>query len=173
MKDDKKLKITTLTPSTIMWHLTKDLAVEQVNITQQYDDPHTGEHMYITRKEKRIPEKELYLTSDSADAARIVALKHRPKTDETPYDPATKIKEVCLSVETLLLAKNRKYGNSALNPTRVFSKTDPVEQIRVRIDDKLSRIKSAQSDEDEDVILDLLGYLVLLKIALEHKNKKV
>jgi len=36
-------------------------------------------------------------------------------------------------------------------------------QILVRIDDKLSRMSN--QDEDEDVVSDLLGYLVLLKIA--------
>lgn len=39
----------------------------------------------------------------------------------------------------MLLAKNAAYGNSALEPVRIFSKADPTEQIRVRIDDKLSR----------------------------------
>lgn len=70
-------------------------------------------------------------------------------------------------IETLLLEKNRKYGDSALNPTRVFSKASPLEQLKVRIDDKLSRVRSSQSDEDEDVIIDLIGYLILYMIALE------
>lgn len=66
-------------------------------------------------------------------------------------------------ISDLLIDKNNKYGNSALNPVRVFSSSDTEEQIKVRIDDKLSRIKSSQSNEDEDVIDDLIGYLVLLK----------
>ena len=75
------------------------------------------------------------------------------------------ISEECDRVKSLLLEKNRKYGNSALEPIRIFSKSDPVEQIKVRIDDKLSRIRSSQSDEDEDVLTDLIGYFILLKIA--------
>lgn len=71
----------------------------------------------------------------------------------------------CNHLKQTLLEKNRKYGNSALEPVRLFSKADPVEQIRVRIDDKLSRMKSAQIDDTEDVELDLAGYLVLLKVA--------
>jgi hypothetical protein len=47
---------------------------------------------------------------------------------------------------------------------RIFSKADPEEQIRVRIDDKLSRLARGH-DAGEDVILDLLGYLILLRIA--------
>ena len=76
-----------------------------------------------------------------------------------------KVKEI----ETLLLEKNRKYGDSALNPCRIFSKADAVEQIKVRIDDKLKRLQNEQSDEDEDVVKDLVGYLVLLMIAKDNK----
>ena len=79
--------------------------------------------------------------------------------------PQDSIAEVCDSIKELLLEKNRKYGNSALNPCRVFSKADSVEQLKVRIDDKLNRIKNEQNDEDEDVVKDLIGYLVLLIIA--------
>ena len=46
-----------------------------------------------------------------------------------------------------------------------YEGSDPVEQILVRIDDKLSRMKSAQIDDTEDVELDLAGYLVFLKVA--------
>ena len=76
-----------------------------------------------------------------------------------------KVKEI----EILLLEKNRKYGDSALNPCRIFSKADAVEQIKVRIDDKLKRLQNEQNDEDEDVVKDLVGYLVLLMIAKDSK----
>ena len=62
----------------------------------------------------------------------------------------------------LLKEKNLKYGNSALDPMRVFSKASPEEQLLVRIDDKLSRMRNQKPNEDEDVVLDLVGYLVLL-----------
>lgn len=81
-----------------------------------------------------------------------------------------KITEEMKSHTEFLLDKNRKYGDSALNPIRIFSKASAVEQIKVRIDDKLSRIANQQDDEDEDVILDMIGYLVLLKIAMK-RNK--
>ena len=75
------------------------------------------------------------------------------------------IREVCNEILELLIDKNRKYGDSALKPVRIFSSSDAKEQIRVRIDDKLSRIVSKQLDDDEDVINDLIGYLILLKVA--------
>jgi len=70
----------------------------------------------------------------------------------------------CDAVKEMLLEKNRAYGDSALDPVRVFSKASTVEQILVRIDDKLSRLARGSAD-GEDVERDLLGYLVLLRIA--------
>jgi len=76
------------------------------------------------------------------------------------------IAAVCDEVKELLLAKNREYGNSALEPVRIFSKADSVEQIKVRIDDKLSRLSTAgEKTITEDTEMDLIGYLVLLKVA--------
>lgn len=82
------------------------------------------------------------------------------------------IAKVCDQIKDLLISKNLKYGDSALNPSRIFSKSSAVEQILVRIDDKLSRIQRGAGllASDEDVINDLIGYLVLLKIAMS-KNK--
>lgn len=82
------------------------------------------------------------------------------------------IASVCDQIKQLLLSKNAKYGNSALNPVRVFSQTSATDQLLVRIDDKLSRIKRGAGlvASDEDVINDLIGYLVLLKIALKRET---
>jgi hypothetical protein len=76
-----------------------------------------------------------------------------------------KISEVCKEIEALLHAKNAAYGDSALNPLRVFATADPIEQIRVRIDDKLSRLARGTNYADEDTVLDLAGYLILLLVA--------
>lgn len=85
-------------------------------------------------------------------------------------DAQEKIEAKCEELKAMLLEKNRKYGNSALEPIRVFSKADAVEQILVRIDDKLNRIRNRQNDEDEDVVMDLAGYLILLMVAREKIN---
>lgn len=81
--------------------------------------------------------------------------------NQTASDIVTACEEIC----DLLLEKNAKYGDSALNPVRVFSKADPTEQLKVRLDDKLSRLRNSPDNEDEDVVLDLLGYLILYRIA--------
>ena len=71
-----------------------------------------------------------------------------------------------IEIKDLLIAKNQKYGNSALEPLGVFSKLDSKEGFLIRIDDKLKRIKNGSLErDDEDVINDLIGYLVLLKIS--------
>ena len=67
-------------------------------------------------------------------------------------------------VRTMLQEKNAAYGDSALSPVRVFSRASAVEQLLVRIDDKLSRLQRG-SAAGEDVECDLLGYLILLRIA--------
>ena len=83
------------------------------------------------------------------------------------------IAKICEDVKELLLYKNSKYGNSAIDPIRVFSKSDNTEQLLVRIDDKLNRIKHGENIlyDDEDVIQDLIGYLILLKISLNKSSK--
>jgi hypothetical protein len=81
------------------------------------------------------------------------------------------IATICDQLKELLLEKNRKYGDSALNPVRVFSKASPIEQIKVRLDDKLSRLRNQQEDEDEDVLTDLVGYIVLYKVALMQQRR--
>jgi hypothetical protein len=74
------------------------------------------------------------------------------------------------TIADLLKRKNRQYGDSALNPIRCFARDIPVDgQLRVRMDDKLSRLmRGDRALEDEDVILDLAGYLVLFLIARDN-----
>ena len=77
------------------------------------------------------------------------------------------IKETIKDIEALLIEKNKAYGDSAIDPVRVFSKANNLEQIYVRIDDKLSRVKRGHEYPGDDTIKDLVGYLVLLLVAKE------
>jgi len=82
--------------------------------------------------------------------------------------------QVLSEITEMLIAKNQKYGNSAIEPLGIFSDLSPEEGLKVRIDDKLKRIKNGSLDnDDEDVINDLIGYLVLLKILhkKDHPNE--
>jgi len=72
-------------------------------------------------------------------------------------------------IADLLVSKNKAYGDSALNPVRIFSQASRIEQLNVRIDDKISRIQRGTDYGDEDTVRDLIGYLVLRLIAEESE----
>lgn len=85
--------------------------------------------------------------------------------NERPNEFTDDLNTVLRDLYDLLCEKNRKYGDSALNPVRIMSKADAMEQIKVRMDDKLNRIMNQQIDDDEDAEKDLFGYLALYHIA--------
>jgi hypothetical protein len=83
-----------------------------------------------------------------------------------PFDPDNDaqlaIACACEELCAMLIKKNQSYGNSALDPLRLFSKASAREQLLVRIDDKLSRVECGGEFPGDDTIVDLAGYLVLL-----------
>lgn len=81
-----------------------------------------------------------------------------------------KIWGACHEIAHLLIEKNISYGDSALNPARIFSTADPTEQLKVRIDDKLNRVINNQGYAGDNDIDDLIGYLILYKIAKTKSN---
>jgi hypothetical protein len=86
-------------------------------------------------------------------------------------DFSHKVSTYLLEIRELLINKNIKYGNSALEPLGVFSQLSAKEGLLIRIDDKLKRIKNGSLEkDDEDVINDLIGYLVLLKIQTNEEK---
>lgn len=99
---------------------------------------------------------------DPSDTLRTT----NPDADFSPITKAhQKILEVCNEIADMLITKNKSYGNSALDPVRIFSKSDNIEQLKVRIDDKLSRFSRGGEYSGDNDIDDLIGYLVLLKVA--------
>tara|TARA_R110000824_G_scaffold226890_2_gene414675 strand:- start:1486 stop:1752 length:267 start_codon:yes stop_codon:yes gene_type:complete len=82
-----------------------------------------------------------------------------------------KIKMTGKEVMDLLLEKNKQYGNSVFEPLGIFSKGVPMESLRVRIDDKLSRLMRGNDsiERDEDIVKDLIGYLILLLIMMREE----
>lgn len=101
--------------------------------------------------------------NDEPDEEILLAI---PTAEWERASPACKAAvEHLARIARMLLEKNRKYGDSAANPSRIFSKASPTEQILVRIDDKLSRISTSgyRPSKDEDTADDLIGYLALLK----------
>ncbi len=82
------------------------------------------------------------------------------------------ITKKCEELAALLRKKNEAYGNSAFEKSSTFARTDDVlELIRIRMDDKLSRIRNARDNDfndDEDPYWDLAGYLILYLIARDN-----
>ncbi len=129
-----------------------------------------------------LPEVGTSATAPASDAANAIAALPRPAEWDvdklvasvggklTAENVRGLIAQECDALKALLLEKNAAYGNSALDPVRLFSKASPVEQLLVRIDDKLSRISrgdfSKVKEEDLKVVTkDLLGYLILVRVA--------
>ena len=73
------------------------------------------------------------------------------------------------SVSEVLIEKNRKYGNAALEPIGLFYKGDSTTSITIRIDDKISRVKNSEVLRKNDMF-DLLGYSLLLGISQNYWN---
>ena len=121
------------------------------------------------------PEKTLWretvIESKTVPPSVSTTVSEKPIVEPPPPPPKTtadEIVEICDGIKALLLRKNAAYGDSALKPMRVFSRATPVEQIMVRLDDKLSRLARGHALPDEsldDTLDNILGYLVLLKIA--------
>ena len=82
-----------------------------------------------------------------------------------------KIRKLGNEIIDLLVEKNGKYGDSALNPINIFSDGDAVTSLSARIDDKLSRIRNNGINVDtEDTVKDLCGYLILLLLARDENK---
>ena len=93
--------------------------------------------------------------------------KHQTYSKVTSLPESQKrIKEVGESIIDFLLEKNDQYGDSALEPNRIFSQADTAEQIKVRIDDKINRLVMGTDnlEKDDDILKDLIGYLILLLV---------
>lgn len=96
------------------------------------------------------------------------ALKSKKTTDTEVIkmaDTKLQIMETCESIAAILTDKNTKYGDSALNPVKVFSQNNTVNSLTVRMDDKISRIANTDGI-DRDDLTDLVGYCVLYMIAM-------
>lgn len=86
--------------------------------------------------------------------------KHRCTTAITVPDKITSLFD---ALKTLVLYKNEKYGNAALEPLGIFSKLNAKASILIRLDDKLRRVQNSDEIRTND-ISDLIGYLVLLLV---------
>jgi hypothetical protein len=109
------------------------------------------------------------MTPSDTLAAVVHGVVAELRWDDAPS--AVDIVHACLETAQMLVAKNKSYGDSALKPLRVFSRATAIEQIYVRLDDKLSRLSRGRGEETEDVEADILGYLILLRVAKKRRSE--
>ena len=95
-----------------------------------------------------------------------------PSFENTLTESQKKIVEVCDSMKDLLLYKNQKYGDSALNPNNIFYKGDSTNSIKIRLDDKIGRVKNCEETRVNDVC-DIIGYCVLLLISMNVSKNEI
>lgn len=78
-----------------------------------------------------------------------------------------KIHEILGAMKDLLLYKNQKYGDSAINPKKVFYKGDSTNSILIRLDDKIGRVMSNTEEKPRvNDVCDIIGYCTLLLISM-------
>lgn len=110
-----------------------------------------------------------YTIDSSINPKMLLSKEELMKQEESPklnFD--WHLDKVSKQITDLLKSKNKAYGNTALNPSNVFSKLDSTEAICARLDDKLARIKNKGiNDKTEDTVDDIIGYLLLLKMSME------
>jgi len=145
-----------------------------VKITQAIADLTSNEE-YTLEEDS---EGTLFITDDAMDRAyfsneTVTILLGLVKPATAYNEFAYKVDSILGPLKDLLVAKNAKYGNSALEPVRIFSKASAIEQILVRLDTKINRLSNnlQSGDSKNDSLDDLLGYLVLLKIAIKEESQ--
>jgi len=101
-----------------------------------------------------------------------IGFEYSPLFSETLTESQKKIVEICDSMKDLLLYKNQKYGDSALNPNNVFYKGDSTNSIKIRLDDKIGRVRNCEETRVNDVC-DIIGYCVLLLISMNVSKHEI
>lgn len=81
---------------------------------------------------------------------------------------AGRIAGICDAMKDLLLYKNGKYGNAALEPLGIFAKGNSMEGLAIRLDDKLARVKNNPNPVPYlNDLCDIIGYCVLMLVRLD------
>lgn len=84
---------------------------------------------------------------------------------ETPTQQ--KIKDILSGMTDLLLYKNKKYGDSAINPKKIFYKGNSTNSILIRLDDKIGRVMSNTEEKPRvNDVADIIGYCTLLLVSM-------
>lgn len=86
------------------------------------------------------------------------------------YDKQISILDYIDNICNLVEEKNKKYGSAILNPLPILFKKDEIDVktlIKLQMNNKLMRMINSKKD-DEDAVLDFLGYSILYEIYIHN-----
>lgn len=104
---------------------------------------------------------------DGLEDFHYIRPKHLTLVERPGRSFESNVRRILDKIGDELVSKNQAYGDSALNPVRIFSKADRTEQLNVRLDDKLSRVARGHEYPGDDTLKDIVGYIILLMIDRE------
>ena len=112
------------------------------------------------------PASEVKIVMDVVSAINLAdQMSKSPWGDLSPTQQ--RIHEIMGAMKDLLLYKNQKYGDSAINPKGVFYKGDSTNSILIRLDDKIGRVMSNTEEKPRvNDVCDIIGYCTLLLISM-------
>ena len=106
------------------------------------------------------------ITMDAVTGMNLADIMSKSPWGDLPQTQQ-KIHEIMGAMKDLLLYKNQKYGDSAINPKKIFYKGDSTNSILIRLDDKIGRVKANPDDTPRvNDVCDIIGYCTLLLISM-------
>lgn len=140
--------------------MTKKEADSKLDTMRIVTNPATGGKMLVPD----VTESEV--TMDAVTGMNLADLMGKSPWGDLP-PTQQKIHEIMGAMKDLLLYKNQMYGDSAINPEKIFYKGDSTSSILVRLNDKIGRVKANPDDKPRiNDVCDIIGYCVLLLISM-------
>ena len=124
------------------------------------------------KKKKKVVERKIKKAPGEIKKIKIDNWRGFHPIENTLTESQKKIVEICDAIKDLLLYKNQKYGDSALHPNNIFYKGDSTNSIKIRLDDKVGRIKNCEETRVND-ISDLIGYSILLLASMNVTKEDI
>ena len=140
--------------------ISKKEADSKIDTMKIVTDPETGRKMLVPSA------TESEVTMDTVTGMNLADLMGKSPWGDLP-PTQQKIHEIMGAMKDLLLYKNQKYGDSAINPKKIFYKGDSTNSILIRLDDKIGRVMSNTEEKPRiNDVCDIIGYCTLLLISM-------
>lgn len=121
----------------------------------------------VPKKGKALPPNSVSdVTMDIVTGMNLANLMSKSPWGDLP-PTQQKIHEIMGAMKDLLLYKNQKYGDSAINPKKIFYKGNSTNSILIHLDDKIGRVMSNTEEKPRvNDVCDIIGYCTLLLISM-------